>query len=242
MARARPADALPAALVVLAKHPVPGRVKTRLAAAIGPSSACRVYAACVRDLRARLRSWHGPVWWAFTPARAPFARMVGRHCFAQRGSDLGARIDHALTTVARRTGRPVIALGADAPHVSLREIARADRVLARGRDVVLGPADDGGYYLVGVRAPTPALFVDVPWSTPAVMRATRARCRRLGLSFAEVAAGFDVDGGADLARLAAIVRRRPDEFVHLRAVLETLTRRAEWPRPVASPSWDCGRR
>jgi hypothetical protein len=232
-----------AAIVVLAKYPTPGRVKTRLAAAIGTASACRLYAAFIRDLRARLREWDGPVWWAFTPARAPFPRLVGsRRCFPQRGADLGVRIHHAIAEVARRTSGPVLALGADAPHVSLRALERAARGLARGTDVALGPAADGGYYLIGLARPTPALFADVPWSTAEVAEATRRRCRELGLSLLEVDRGFDVDGVDDLRALAAVVRRRPGELVHTGAAIRAITREAGWPRPGASPSSDCARR
>ncbi len=231
------------AIVVLAKHPTAGRVKTRLAAVVGKEAACRLYAAFVRDLAARLRRSGRPVWWAYTPARAPFARLVGtRRCFAQRGGDLGARIHHALATVHRSTGGPVIALGADMPHVSLRELARAAAALERGVDVVLGPARDGGYYLVGVRSPTRRLFTDVPWSTPRVFAATRRRCRALGVSVVELASGFDVDGPGDLAPLARLVGRRARDLPHTRRALRSLSRRAAAPPPAVSPSSDCGRR
>jgi hypothetical protein len=243
--RRSPARRRPVAIVVLAKYPAPGRVKTRLAADVGVSVATALYAAFVRDLVHRLRSVRRPVWWAFTPARAPFARLVGgRRCFAQRGRDLGARIDHAIRTVARASGArtAVIALGADAPHVSRRALARAARALAAGTDVVLGPAADGGYYLIGLAAPCRELFDDIAWSTPGVAAATRRRCRTLGLSRVEVDAGFDVDDAGDLAALGRIVRRRPAEFPHTRAVLASLSRRGGSLRPAASPSSGCARR
>ena len=232
-----------AAIVVLARHPVPGQVKTRLAAAVGPLAACALYRGFVLDLAGRLRGAPFAVWWAFTPGSAPFARLVGtRRCFVQRGRDLGARIHHALRTVHRRTRGPVIALGADLPHVSRREIVRAARALTRGAEVVLGPAQDGGYYLIGLRTPRAGLFDAIAWSTPGVAAATRRRCRTLGLAVVEVAADFDVDGPEDLAALARIAGRRPHEFPHTRAALRALSRRAGALRPAASPSSGCVRR
>jgi rSAM/selenodomain-associated transferase 1 len=228
---------------VLAKHPVAGRVKTRLAATLGAEAACALYRAFVRDLARRLARSRLPVWWAFTPAPAPFARLVGsRRCFAQRGVDLGRRIDHALRTVHRAGGGPVLALGADMPHVARREVARAARALAGGADVVLGPAADGGYYLIGVRIPQPALFVDVAWGTHAVADATRRRCRALGLSLVELAAGFDVDGVGELAALARIVRRRPREYRYTHAALRRITRPDGSLPPAVFPSSGCARR
>ena len=237
------ARAAAVAIVVVAKYPAPGRVKTRLAATIGAQGACALYAGFVRDLAGRLHGWGGEVWWAFTPASSQFARLAGtRRVFAQRGRDLGARIDHALRRVHRRTGGPVIALGADVPHVSKRELRRASRVLESGVDVVLGPAADGGYYLIGVRAPHAALFRDIAWGTAGVAAATRRRCRGHRLSWVELAEDFDVDEVADVVRLAQVVRRRPHEFPHTRSALQALSRPAAALRPVASPSSGCAPR
>jgi len=227
--RARRAAAWPrgVAVVVLAKYPTPGRVKTRLAAHLGAEAAADLYAGFVRDLARRLRAVGCPVWWAATPAGAPFATLVrSRRCFPQRGRDLGARMDHASRVVAARTGGPVIVLGADAPHVSARALVAAARALERGADVVLGPAADGGYWMIGVRQPCRALFDDVAWSTPGVAAATRRRIRTLVLRCVEVATGWDVDDARDLARLARTVRRRPAEFPHTRKALARLNRRA----------------
>jgi rSAM/selenodomain-associated transferase 1 len=218
-------------------------VKTRLAGAIGADAATALYRAFVLDLARRLRRTRLPVWWAFTPGSAPFAALVrSRRCFPQRGRDLGARIHHALRTAGARSGGPVLAIGADAPHVSARELLRAARALERGADIVLGPAVDGGYWLIGMRTPRRALFERVPWSTRRVAAVTRRRCRAHGLSCVEVARDFDVDDLDGLAALARIVQRRRREFPNMRAVLRRLNRRAGWPRPGASPSSDCARR
>jgi rSAM/selenodomain-associated transferase 1 len=215
------------AVVVLAKYPTPGRVKTRLAESIGPTAAADLYAGFVRDLSARLRIVGCPVWWSVTPARAAFGTLVrSRRRFAQRGRDLGARMDHAIRIVAVQTGGPVIVLGADVPHVSPRALRAAARALTSGADVVLGPATDGGYWLIGLRRPCRELFDDMRWSTSGVAAATRRRCRTVGLRCVEVAEGWDVDDAHDLAAFARTVRRRPAEFPHSRAALARITRRA----------------
>ena len=227
--RSRRAAAWPrgVAVVVLAKYPTPGHVKTRLAARLGAEAAAELYAGFVRDLARRLRAAGCPLWWAATPARAPFAALVrSRRCFPQRGRDLGARMDHATRVVAARTGGPVIVLGADVPHVSFRPLVAAARALERGADVVLGPAADGGYWMIGVRQPCRALFDDIAWSTPRVVAATRRRIRTLALRCVEVAPGWDVDDVHDLARLARTVRRRAAEFPHTRKALARVDRRA----------------
>jgi len=212
-----------AGVVVLAKYPRPGRVKTRLARAIGSEAACALYRAFVLDLARRLRRQRADLWWAYAPARAPFAALVGsRRCFAQRPGDLGTRIAHALAVVRRHGYGAAIAIGADMPHVSRRALAAAARALARGADVVLGPARDGGYYLIGVRASQPVLFRDVPWGTARVLDVTRRRCRRLGLTLVEVATGFDVDEARDLAPFRGVVQSRPREFPCSRRVLARL--------------------
>ncbi len=231
------------AIVVLARHPVVGRVKTRLAATIGAGAACALYRGFICDLAWRLDRLGMPVWWAFTPANAPFARLVrSRRCFAQRGADLGVRIDHAVRRVHRRSRSPVLAIGADMPHVGPQALRRAARALVGGADVVMGPAVDGGYYLIGVRAPERALFADVAWGTSGVAATTRRRCRALDLTLIEVARGFDVDGVADLAPLARIVRRRPHEYPHTLAALGRLSRSGGSLRLAAFPSSGCVRR
>jgi uncharacterized protein len=223
-----------AAIVVLAKHPAPGRVKTRLAATIGAGAAAVLARAFVRDLAGRLAGGGFDVWWAYAPAEAPFPRLVrSRRCFAQRGRDLGARIHHAVTQVARATRRPVVALGADAPHVPLGEVRRAAARLAAGADVVLGRARDGGYYLVGLRRPRRALFTAMPWSTPLVFVATSARAHALGLRLATVGASFDVDDARDLVALRRVVARRPREFPATAAALAMIAT-AQSPRRMAS--------
>jgi len=207
----------------MAKYPTPGLVKTRLAAAIGPEGASALHRAFIVDLAARLRKLPWPVTWAFWPPESAFADLVaGQRAIPQHGRDLGERLETALggllTTGARR---PVLALGADAPHVPLTALRGAVRALSGSADVVLGPAYDGGYYLLGLREPAPPLFRDIPWGTSAVLETTEARACAAGLIVHRVDATFDVDGPADLEMLRQVAFRVP-WLPHTKAVLATI--------------------
>src|SRR5205823_6028888 len=155
----RAPDRSEARLVVMAKHPVPGRVKTRLAAALGADAACALYRAFVLDLAER-------------PA-----------------------------------------------------------ALTHGADVVLGPAADGGYYLIGLRGPAPGLFAGIAWGTAGVLEATLARAAAAGLAVHLLSPSFDVDQVADLSRLRALLARddvslprTAGVLAGFAAVLDTLSR------------------
>ena len=186
----------------MAKHPAPGRVKTRLAATLGAERACALYRAFVLDLAERLDALPYDVTWAYWPAAAPFATLLPRaRCRPQRGADLGDRMANAVA----ECGGPAVVIGADAPHVPAARLEEAVEALAGAADVVLGPADDGGYYLIGLRAPTPAVFAGVAWGTSRVLTETLARAGGLRTLLLEPC--FDVDTPADLVRLSDVLAR-----------------------------------
>jgi uncharacterized protein len=190
----------------MTKHPAPGRVKTRLAAALGPERAAALYEAFVLDLAERLAPLGWPVTWAYWPREAPFASILpGARCRAQEGRDLGERMSHAIAVELADGAGSVVVIGADAPHLDTSLLGEAAERLADDADLVLGPADDGGYYLIGLKAPAPALFAGIAWSTSGVLAATLARARVLGLQVHLLAPGFDVDEPADLERLRALL-------------------------------------
>jgi len=192
----------------MAKHPVPGRVKTRLAAVLGADAACALYVAFVLDLAERLGALPYAVTWAYTPADAPFAALLpGARCRPQRGRDLGERLAAAIADELAAGPGPVLAIGADAPHVPEAALAEAASALGRGADVVLGPAADGGYYLIGLRAPAPGLFAGIDWSTGEVLEATLARAQAAALAVHFLPPSFDVDRPADLVLLRTLVER-----------------------------------
>lgn len=205
----------------MAKHPEPGRVKTRLAARIGVERATRLYAAFIADLRDRLGATAAgmEVWWAYWPPGAPFADLVpGERLFTQQGADLGARMYHAMERV-RRPGEAVTVVGVDAPQLPLATLGACRDALAAGADVVVGPALDGGYYLLATRAPQRALFEGMPWGSEAVLEMTRARAAARGLVVVELDPLRDVDDLDGLRALAALLAAEPGLLPHTRAVL-----------------------
>jgi len=192
----------------MARYPARGRVKSRLAATLGAARACALYRAFILDLAARLARLPYDVCWAYWPPHAPFARLVpGARYRPQRGADLGARMANAIAAEMRAGRGPVLVIGADAPHVPATSLARAASALRAGADLVLGPARDGGYYLIALRAPAPALFRDVAWGTRDVLRVTRARAATLALRTRLLSPTFDVDEAPDLGRLRAELAR-----------------------------------
>ncbi len=194
-------------LVVFARYPTPGRVKTRLAARLGDEAAARLYDAFVRDLVGRFSGAAVEVRWAVAPPDPGFAERYGlpaEACFEQEGDDLGARMRDAFRReLGDGEGRCVL-VGSDAPHLSSPRVADAFERLSSS-DVVLGPALDGGYYLIGMRQPHD-LFSGVVWSTASVCRETEDRAGRLGLSVARLEPDFDVDEVEDLDRLGEVLR------------------------------------
>lgn len=195
-------------LGIFAKAPVPGRVKTRLAAAVGPERAARWYARAVGTVFRRTRAaWpdvERVLFYDPPDAEATFAHMpdVPAHRRAQRGPDLGARMAAALEyCLAAGAERPVL-IGTDAPTMPMARLGDAWTALG-SHDVVLGPTADGGYYLIGLRHLEPALFADIAWSTDRVLTATLARAAKLGCSVAQLEPWFDVDTADDLVRLGA---------------------------------------
>ena len=200
--------ALSACLLVFTKPARPGMVKTRLIGELTPEQAADLHEAFLSDLLARLEGapFETRIAWAldegdpFPPSPLPGVR--------QEGEDLGERLYRAL---AQASGRHqlVAAVGSDHPELEPETVAEAFRELGGGADVVLGPADDGGYYLVGLRreALHPRLFEEIPWSTSAVLARTRDRIAELGLSARFLESGHDVDTVEDLERLARRIAR-----------------------------------
>jgi rSAM/selenodomain-associated transferase 1 len=188
----------PAAVAVFLKAPRLGTVKTRLAADVGDRHALRLYRVmATRALAAVRDAGLEPTVW-FTPTdAAPEMRLWlgdGWDLRPQASGDLGARLqaaEHAVTP-----GRAWLAIGADCPRLDATALVYA-AALADAGHVVLGPSEDGGYYLLGGRTPLPPLFDAMPWSTSRLLDATRERLRRAGVPWRELALLRDVDTAAD---------------------------------------------
>jgi uncharacterized protein len=193
----------PVAIAILAKAPIPGFAKTRLIPALGEAGAAALQARLTeRAVATAIAAGTGPVTlWAAPDAHHPaFAELavrfgVGLACQAE--GDLGARMLAALTAA----NGPALVIGTDCPVLTAEHLRAAADVLRNGTDVAVIPAEDGGYALIGMRAPYPELFADMGWSSAGVMDETRRRLAQLGLTWREPATLWDVDVPEDLARL-----------------------------------------
>jgi len=194
------------ALVVIAKEPVPGAVKTRLAPMLGADGAARVAAAMLADTVAVMAGVDAEPWVCFAPrdARMRMAHLApGCGLLAQVEGDLGDRLAGCFAALLGGGAERVVIVAADTPHVP-RATYQAAFALLDQVDVVLGPAVDGGYYLVGAKAALPELFVGVPMGTDVVLRVTIQRAIHRRLRVGTVPVLRDLDRLDDLrAALAA---------------------------------------
>ncbi len=191
-------------LVVFVKEPRPGGVKTRLAAAVGPDAAAELYRALAESVLE-----------ATTPVPGEYERLVffdppeARHALrewlpgvslrAQARGELGERLADAFARAFGRGATRVAIVGSDAPGLTRETALQALEALTEA-DVVLGPAEDGGYYLIALRAPHPELVRGIDWSTPAVLRQTLERAAAAGLGVRQLEPLRDVDTLEDLRR------------------------------------------
>lgn len=208
-------------VVLFAREPRPGRVKTRLVPPLSPAQASKLAGTFLEDSLARVGCGLEPggatLWLAWDGERRP--PVDGRwEVISQGPGGLGQRLARCLAQ-AGSTGDAVIALGADSPTMPSSRLGQAVSALDEG-DVVIGPSLDGGYYLLGLREASPAIFEGIPWSTSKVLSATRGRMAELGLTLLELAPWYDVDRPEDLWLLAAEVRRDPKAAPHTAALLQ----------------------
>lgn len=191
-----------ASIAILAKAPVPGFAKTRLIPAIGAHAAAILAERLTEQAVATaLAATIGPVtlWCTPDPAHASFRELAARFAIAlarQPDGDLGARMHVALNAAKG----PALVIGGDCPALTPQHLRAAAQALANA-DVVLIPAEDGGYVLIGMRVAQPELFGGVHWGTGTVLAETRARIAALDLRSIELAPLWDVDSESDLARL-----------------------------------------
>jgi rSAM/selenodomain-associated transferase 1 len=226
------------AVIVMCKAPRAGEAKTRLAAVLSDAGAAALAACFFVDACACALAAADELVVAYAPAdgRAPLEELLrgrdaGGHVarvlwLAQRGRDLGERLTSAVARAFDAGLGPVAVLGTDSPTLPPAYVARALFALAREEaDAALGPAADGGYYLVGLARPAPELFRRVEWSTPRAYAQTAANAARLGLRLLELPPWYDVDTPADLERLRAELsadgparRRAPETYAWLKTL------------------------
>jgi len=193
-------------IVVMAKAPEPGRAKTRLIPLLGAAGAARLAGLLLEHALATARAADiGPVTLACAPEvdHPFFIGCAARHAvdrIPQDAGDLGARM-HAVIVRGCATAAATLVMGSDCPALTAADLRAAAAHLRDGADVVLAPAEDGGYALIGMTRPHAALFADVPWGSDGVLAATRDRIGALGLRAAELRTVWDVDRPADYERL-----------------------------------------
>ncbi len=202
-------------LAVFVKEPRPGAVKSRLAARIGPERAAAVYRAIAEEALRRTapRGDEYSRLLFFTPPQARTAVeqwLPGPVLLPQVEGELGERMSSALSEIFGRGARRAAVVGTDVPRLSREDVRQAFEGLD-AHDLVLGPATDGGYYLLALKRPEPALFRGIPWSTPAVLTTTLERAAQSGRSVWLLRTLGDVDTAEDLAadwtRIAPILPR-----------------------------------
>jgi len=194
-----------AALAIMAKAPVPGQVKTRLISAVGAETAARLHAALLRKTgREMLRANLCPVrlWCAPDTGHPEFAALqsLGAALKTQCGGDLGARMARAARE-SLDTAEQVIVIGTDCPALDHGYVESAIVALMRGDDAVVGPAEDGGYCLLGLKRVDDELFRNMPWGGERVLEETRRRLDKLRWRWSELPPLWDVDRPEDLRRL-----------------------------------------
>jgi rSAM/selenodomain-associated transferase 1 len=189
------------AILVFVRAPEIGRVKTRLAASLGAEGALRVYRRLAEHTVREARAAGAELRIHFTPAdREAEVRAWlrdGALYLPQSAGDLGARMEAAFRAAFGAGAERVVIIGSDLPDLSAALLRRALAALET-HPAVLGPARDGGYYLLGMRTMIPGIFTGIPWSTPEVLAHTLARLRAAGIEPALLEPLSDVDEADDL--------------------------------------------
>ncbi|MCA9628879.1 MAG: TIGR04282 family arsenosugar biosynthesis glycosyltransferase [Myxococcales bacterium] len=195
-------------ILVFAKQPRPGHVKTRLAPRVSADAAAEFALAGLHDTL-RIARGVAPVELAWDGDLDALPRLPSPVPVSQQAQgDLGSRMGAAFETHLAQGASWVLALGTDSPGLPRTALEAACRWLdhARAPRAVLGPSNDGGYWLIGVSAWQPHLLTDLPWSVPTTLAATRERLEARGYAYRELAEYFDVDEPQDLERLVELWR------------------------------------
>jgi uncharacterized protein len=194
-------------LLVFAKAPVPGEVKTRLMPDLNAEACARLQRRLIeRTLQTSLKAALRPVelWCAPDCAHSFFTQCVAKfnvELRAQQGGDLGMRMHHALSTALTDANFALI-IGCDCPTLGSEYLTQASQALVDGVPVVLGPAEDGGYVLIGARGTARELFEGIEWGTSRVLAQTRDRLQSLKWRWRELKPLWDIDRPTDLCRLS----------------------------------------
>jgi rSAM/selenodomain-associated transferase 1 len=204
------------ALLVFAKTPKPGKVKTRLLAAVSAEVAAALHEACIADTLRLVRKMRGCDVFVFAAGGTGYFRRLAKkqgrgarvRVLPQRGAELGARMENAFRKCFAMGYRKAVVIGTDTPWMGTERLRRAFAEL-KMNDVVIGPAEDGGYYLLGIRKMVPEIFRGIPWSTERVLELTLKKIVALKLQKKLLRRDFDLDRPEDLKRAARKLKRTP---------------------------------
>lgn len=198
-------------LGIFVKVPEPGKVKTRLVPPLSAEGACRLYTAFVTDLLdrlSRLKKVNGTVFYAGVDPGGLTDLIPKRYeLVPQEGTSLGDRLNAAFRTLLAGPDRSAVVIGSDSPDVPIQYIKRAFLKL-KHKDVVFGPAAGGGYYLVGLKQPAPAIFADVEWGGPSVLQQTLEHVKKQCITLSMMPLWYDVDTPESLQLLCDMIRGR----------------------------------
>ena len=208
---------------VFAKPPVAGETKTRLArGGLGAEAAARLARAFFEDTWATVSAleWARPVLATTAPELSAFGLTSDVEVWMQGPGDLGERMARVLARAVAEAGRGMV-IGADLPGLPRRHLDVAREALAR-HEAVLGPTDDGGFYLLGLWRVPDGILTGLPWSSPDTLARTELRLAGAGLGAARAPPWFDVDVPGDLARLRRLLAEHPEVAPRTRAALASL--------------------
>lgn len=193
-------------LIVFAKAPIPGQVKTRLIPSMGAMGAAALHEKLVLHCLAKaMGAGVGPIeLWCTPDTGHPFfihcAKGFQIELHTQPDGDLGRRMGYAFSKTLKRASSALL-IGTDCPSLTQIDLREASKAFAQGMDAVIGPAEDGGYVLLGLRQYNPEVLTDISWGTESVLNQTRGRLRTLGWRWHELRERWDVDRPEDIERL-----------------------------------------
>jgi rSAM/selenodomain-associated transferase 1 len=221
-----------AAVIVFCRPPKPGRVKTRLIGALSAAKAAAVHRACLLDTLAIVSGVRGVRKWLYVAGEHGEARRLGARLrlgskwkvLTQRGKHLGERMRNAMEEQLRGGADKVVIVGTDSPWMGRETIESALRALERV-EVVLGPSEDGGYYLVGGRRVVPEMFAGIRWGTAEVLSKTLRALRATRTKYRLLKRDFDLDRPEDLKKVEGIAARGELKAAALRKFLRAQPRR-----------------
>lgn len=205
------------AVVLMAKQPQAGKTKTRLCPPFSPEEAAELYEALLKDTLALAGGLEGiQMAVAISPPESLgyFEQIAppGTLMLQVQGVTIGVCLEQSLRALLNLGYQKVLALNTDGPSLPREYLLQAVHLLD-AHDLVLGPSEDGGYYLVGIKKRHPTIFENIPWSTGAVLARTLEQAEKLRLRAALTPPWYDVDSPADAKRLQAEINRQPDAML-----------------------------